>query len=69
MEEEYFEEHEDLRQAHYEKLAKQVNSIIDAQMYEDMAQVPTFVQEFGSIGYLSCSRKVEVMDDVTNTMG
>ena len=28
-------------------------------MYEDVAQVPTFVQEFGSIGYLSCSRKVE----------
>ena len=28
-------------------------------MYEDMAQVPTFVQEFGSIGYMNCSRKTE----------
>ncbi|MBE5772041.1 MAG: hypothetical protein E7336_11800 [Clostridiales bacterium] len=28
-------------------------------MYEDIAQVPTFVQEFGAIGYLNCSLKTE----------
>ena len=28
-------------------------------MYEDVAGIPTFAQEFGSIGYLNCSRKTE----------
>lgn len=28
-------------------------------MGEDIARIPTFVQEFGSIGYMNCSRKTE----------
>ena len=28
-------------------------------MYEDVAGVPTFVQEFGAIGYMNCSKKTE----------
>ena len=51
LEEEYFEGHEDLRQAHYEKLVKQVDSIIDAQMYEDMARFIDQVNTAATISY------------------
>lgn len=26
---------------------------------EDIAEIPTFIQEFGAIGYMNCSRRTE----------
>ena len=33
--------------------------IFKCRMYEDVSEKPTFVQEFGSIGYMNCSKKTE----------
>ena len=36
-----------------------LDPVFKCRMYEDLSKVPTFVQEFGAIGYLNCSEKTE----------